>query len=599
MVGVHQVSTPTEDAQRVLLGCVRDALAARLTLQPRQMVERIAAMARPDDPPCNVHVLIWHGGQIVARGCAFGLGAMQGVFQASVHALDVSARQCSIVADTLDRLTFEIMLCTGAEPVDFPKDTSRRAALAGYHRGLRILHDGDIFDLLPYDIVGARTGIDYAALFGLLSDRMNPADLGIGSTRLFALEWTSLVEQRGQAAPLVFRGHRWLKVPDITPDPLLAAAIRCGERVVAQQTVEGTYSYAYAALDGSLSNDDFNMVRMAGTAFGLRMLTAHTHGADRKRFQDSSNAALRFLEGLVQDTTQLDGCRYVAQGAFGIDRLTGKLGTTALTLLALQYGENPAPFDTLKRDLTQTTLALQQDNGAFANLVPTALMPRPKLKQTAQNYFPGQALLALSLATEAAPDADIIASILRAFPYYEAHWTASSNTAFVLWQASAWARIHRLFGTVQVLAEAAAAQGLTQDRVAAFVFSQADWIIAHQQTIETAEIAEYVGGFPNDRTPHSVSSCYLEAVLRALDLADRVGDAARVVRYRTACVEGLRFLRRLQIDPEEAHMFPHPAQAVGGISGTLTSFQMRSDRDQHAITCYLAALETPALFRPT
>jgi hypothetical protein len=55
------------------------------------------------------------------------------------------------------------------------------------------------------------------------------------------------------------------------------------------------------------------------------------------------------------------------------------------------------------------------------------------------------------------------------------------------------------------------------------------------------------------------------------------------------------FVRRLQITPATGHLFPDPDRAVGGTTASLSDMTIRCDYDQHALTAYLAALETSDL----
>jgi hypothetical protein len=118
-----------------------------------------------------------------------------------------------------------------------------------------------------------------------------------------------------------------------------------------------------------------------------------------------------------------------------------------------------------------------------------------------------------------------------------------------------------------------------------------DWLLKLQYTTGNSRCGEYIGGFPHPATPRYSSACYTEAVVRACGLACRHGLPARIARYRDAARAGLSFVRRLQVGPESAFLFPRPERAVGGISANLSTFAMRSDFDQHAITTFLAALE--------
>ena len=52
---------------------------------------------------------------------------------------------------------------------------------------------------------------------------------------------------------------------------------------------------------------------------------------------------------------------------------------------------------------------------------------------------------------------------------------------------------------------------------------------------------------------------------------------------------------RLSISPVTAFLFRKPDKVVGGTTRSLSDMTIRCDFDQHTITAFLAALETPGL----
>ena len=66
------------------------------------------------------------------------------------------------------------------------------------------------------------------------------------------------------------------------------------------------------------------------------------------------------------------------------------------------------------------------------------------------------------------------------------------------------------------------------------------------------------------------------------------------VTGRRRCT-GSEFVGRLQISEQTTMLFADPARTVGGTTRSLSDMTIRCDFDQHAVTCYLAALETEGL----
>jgi hypothetical protein len=202
---------------------------------------------------------------------------------------------------------------------------------------------------------------------------------------------------------------------------------------------------------------------------------------------------------------------------------------------------------------------------------------------------PGEALVALAVEVRDGTDGAMRA-VRAAFPWYRAHFATRATTAFVLWQVDAWRQLAEL----ALLTEAQ--RSPQAEAWAEFVFEMADWL-SPLQLGPSARHEDFVGGFAaHGRLPCYNTSTYTEAIVRAFALAELCGDLARAERYRRASLSGLDFVRRLQIDPRTAVLFRDPGSTVGGTTASLADFTIRCDHDQHTLTAFLAALESPGLF---
>ena len=177
--------------------------------------------------------------------------------------------------------------------------------------------------------------------------------------------------------------------------------------------------------------------------------------------------------------------------------------------------------------------------------------------------------------------ADCAKAVGLALGWYRDHFRRSPATGFVLWQVDAWRRAHKLASTGVL-------KNTDPDDCSDFVFEMADWLLQFQLPPE-ARPADFAGGFSVDGPPSFSTSTYLEALLRAYQLARSLGKAEPAERYRQAALQGLKFLFRLQIVPEMAPLFREPVLAVGATTASLVDFHIRSDFDQHTITALLAA----------
>jgi orotate phosphoribosyltransferase/AMMECR1 domain-containing protein len=184
-----------------------------------------------------------------------------------------------------------------------------------------------------------------------------------------------------------------------------------------------------------------------------------------------------------------------------------------------------------------------------------------------QDYFPGQALLALAASVLAGLSPCDDAKIRRAFLYYRHRYRYKRNFGQVSWMMQAgqlWWKATR------------------QTEWAEFVFEIADWIREFQ--------LERSGGFINRHQqdgPGYTTALYLEGLAAAACLAHDLGDSARYQACIAACENGFRFLRQLAIRPEHDAMLPSPSYALGGLRRSLTASEVRLDFVQHSLAAVL------------
>jgi hypothetical protein len=184
-----------------------------------------------------------------------------------------------------------------------------------------------------------------------------------------------------------------------------------------------------------------------------------------------------------------------------------------------------------------------------------------------QDYFPGQALLALAAANASGVCAADEERLSRALVYYRHRFRHRRNFGQVSWYAQAFARW---------------CQVARDERFAAFAFEIVDWVLTYQQG--------RTGAFVNDHqpeTPGYITAVYLEAVAAVSNLAAATGDERRRRTYTEAYERGLRFLDRLIIQPRDAAVVPAPDYAVGGLRRAIHYSEVRTDFVQHALSAVL------------
>jgi AMMECR1 len=187
--------------------------------------------------------------------------------------------------------------------------------------------------------------------------------------------------------------------------------------------------------------------------------------------------------------------------------------------------------------------------------------------ETFQDYFPGQALLALGAAAASNQTEIDEDSLRRAFHYYRHRFRHHRHFGQVSWLMQAFAEWWRL---------------IKDSSMAEFVFEIGDWILGYQQ--------EKTGGFINDHQPDApgyTTALYLEGIGAALKLAQATGDTKRQRRYLRALTHGFRFLDRLIIQPRDASLLPNPQLAIGGLRQSIHRSEIRIDFVQHSLAAIL------------
>jgi len=184
-----------------------------------------------------------------------------------------------------------------------------------------------------------------------------------------------------------------------------------------------------------------------------------------------------------------------------------------------------------------------------------------------QDYFPGQAMLALAAAVSAGLTSVDEGRLTRALRYYRHRFRSRPHFGQVSWLTQAchaWWRITR------------------EHAFAELAFEIVDWIRGFQQ--------QKSGGFINDHqpdTPGFTSALYLEAMGAAASLARSLGDGRRHADYLEACRRGLQFLDGLIIQPRDSTILPNPAFAVGGLRRSAQRSEICIDFVQHYLSAVL------------
>lgn len=339
-----------------------------------------------------------------------------------------------------------------------------------------------------------------------------------------------------------------------------------------QKKRTGVFSYQYEASKNRFSDED-NLIRQVGAAVALAMHARIT--ADRESQLVANTAIDYHLQGLRPIPQPASGMPEAAFVATADDK--NKLGVSALLALAMAEHPNPGRYADDRAKLIRGMLSLQRESGMFLTAFP------PSVGTKSQEYFPGEALLAISRDYDLRPTTEALEAFDRALPFYRDYFRAKPSPAFVPWQAQAFARM---------------ATTAKRADYAAFVFEMCDWLSASQLTPDNCEFPDMWGGIASYQKGRAgvATASYTEGVADALALAKLRGDAERTTRYTNVVQSACRFIMQLQFRPEEAYFVRSPQDAIGGIRTTPTLNLLRIDHCQHALVALLKARD--ALYGP-
>lgn len=400
----------------------------------------------------------------------------------------------------------------------------------------------------------------------------NPKDLK--QARLFRFRTTHWYQHKPTDPIQSLRRGMKLVSPDaITPEGLDRAIETLSKYLrYRQKKRSGVFSYQYEASKNRFSDED-NLVRQVGAAVALAM---HAHIAGDRDSQLVANTAIDYhLQGLRPIPQTAPGVPEAAYIATADEK--NKLGVTALLALAMAEHPNPERYAAERAKLIRGMLSLQQDSGMFLTAFP------PSVGTKSQEYFPGEALLAISRDYDLRPTTEALEAFDRALPFYRDYFRARPSPAFVPWQAQAFARMARTAKRADY---------------AAFVYEMCDWLSASQLTPENCEFPDMWGGIAGYQKGRAgvATASYTEGIADALALAKLRGDAEHAKRYAVVVKAACRFIMQLQVRPEEAYFVRSPQDAIGGIRTTPTLNLLRIDHCQHALVALLKARD--ALYGP-
>lgn len=310
--------------------------------------------------------------------------------------------------------------------------------------------------------------------------------------------------------------------------------------------------YTYDVVTQRYSKSQHPLREMAS----LWALTRLAKYLDDGRFTQLADKGMAYFEGYFKYDEKNDFC-YVDMGKGNC-----KLGETAfimLSLLAMEYPEK----DLYLEKFANGVLYLQQSDGSLNTIYNSD-------DKTSEDYYPGEALLAMMSLYEYQGDLAYLGCVKRAFPYYVSHFRATRNPAFVPWQTRAYQKLYRATG---------------DKKVAEFIFEMNDFILQQYAPQDECDKFDFYRGI--------VTAVYLEGVNKAYELARDTGDVKRQKAYADFIRAGSDYILTLQLLREPSL----PGVAVGGFIVNKNSPSLRVDQNQHAVMALMDSCDLGLLGR--
>jgi hypothetical protein len=407
-----------------------------------------------------------------------------------------------------------------------------------------------------------------------LKANISADEIASGVAQFRRTHWVHFAKVGGMN-PVRMEGLRIAAVSDITPDSVTTALEAAATHLMNIQMAGGSFLYQLDLITNCALEHDEKHVRTAGCVYSLAAFADRYQGTPLG--SRAERICKRAIEYLLRHIRPLPS----GVGSYVTYRSSpeGALGATALLMRALHFAPFKGSYQAVREKLRDTLWMMYREDGSFqTRVIETSASP------DSQDYYPGEALLALAVEEQFHPQLrPVKAAFGAALQYFRTSFTQYPKTSYVLWHTECWARVASL----------AKQQGddVFAAECTAFVKELADHVIA-LQLLDTQQ-PRTMGGFARYGKPTAASLAYAEGILHACRLMQSTGEHEEGIRYLHAAGQALKFCFRLQIQQEQVAFFRSPSSiTVGSVTTDLESFSVRADNAQHFITLGLRYLET-------
>lgn len=538
---------------------------------------------------CRAAVTLRQNGRLLGTAHSEPLAVMEAVRQAALAALEKARGKIPLVEEDLDGLGLEIELFGDSQRVGHGGEVAERLAerFEPAIHGVEVRVEDKAILVRPSQLISLEMFCDdrgelghrcnrYKMTIESLQERLGllrePTDRPPESVSVWRFQTTHWYQPDAAARPvLLVAGMRPVEPTEVTIASMDEAVRDLARYLRHRQTADGFFSYEYLPGRDSYWLRGQNWVRQAGTAW---VVARHARLSGDPEAAEASERAIAALGTLVRPLSGATRGAYLHTP----DNLHS-LGTASLYALALIDSPETERHADLLASLIAGIESMQEGGGSFRGHFP------PSQKVASQDYYPGEALLAIARYYARYPDGERRALCDRALPFYVNYFRERRVPAFVPWHAQAWGEMAR---TTRL------------QKYADFVFEMTDWLIGMQLGAggprgETGELplALYHGAIDTvgEGRGGVNTAVYLEGIVDAIRTADTFGDVERAARYREAAWRAARFVIQLRFREEECYFVQSPQEVIGGMRNTPIDPTLRIDHAQHALAGLMGAVE--------
>ena len=332
---------------------------------------------------------------------------------------------------------------------------------------------------------------------------------------------------------------------------------------------DGAFPYVYNPSSGKYSENN-NMIRQL---MGSRQLAEMSTIRPELQAKHKSNLQKVFADWYVEE----NGEGYI------LFKEKSKLGAIALALRAICYSPFYNQYENKAKALFKTIKNLSKADGSFSawKIAPDYDFDEDYLL----TFYSGEAVLALLEYYEKSGNPEVLELAQKAQDYYVKKYVDEMRSnyypAYVPWHTQS---LHALYRITK------------DEKYAKAALTLNDELIKIQNTSGQPS-KDFLGRFyspdhPQYGSPHSASDgVYVEGLAYAYELAEWLGDEARMQKYRAAIEIGAHNLMNLQYKDESMYFLEYPERVQGALRFRVDDNRIRIDTTQHMMDAFRKILQ--------